>query len=444
MVHRLTGRSPREDGAVAVLVAVLAVVLFAAAAFAVDLGAAWSERRHAQTAADAAALAGAQAIGSADPTATAGAYAANNGLGGAAVNVPPTSGANVGDSSCVEVIVDNTIPTVFAGVIGTAEIDVNARAVACSSTLPGHGPCALCILGPSGLTLSGNGNTTIAVPNGGIVVNSDSDPAVRINGNADVTAERMGGPSAPSGWEVIGNGSFNPAPVTQAAIPDPLAHIPMCPAAGTPNPCPTGSGTPVNVSLNGNNTETLSPGVYGTISANGNSSLTFSPGNYVIGSLSAAGNADLTLGAGTYVFKSGFSFAGNGALDANGVTLYFACSSYPTPCNGGGQAGSSFTCTGNCDMDVSAPTSGPFDGLSMFADRNNTSSDYQISGNGSTFGGTIYLKSGGVRCNGNCGSLNSYVVVKQFVLNGNASVTVDGDPDDNAELAGPGGAVLSE
>ena len=48
-----------EDGAILPIVALLIVVLLVFAAFTVDLGAAWAERRHDQSAADAAVLAAA-------------------------------------------------------------------------------------------------------------------------------------------------------------------------------------------------------------------------------------------------------------------------------------------------------------------------------------------------------------------------------------------------
>ena len=52
-----------DDGAVAVIVAILAVVLFGMAAFAVDMGIAYASKRELSVTSDAAALAGAQAAG---------------------------------------------------------------------------------------------------------------------------------------------------------------------------------------------------------------------------------------------------------------------------------------------------------------------------------------------------------------------------------------------
>lgn len=55
-----------DDGAVAVLVALLAVVLFGFGAFVIDLGALYSERRQLQKGADAGAFAVAQACAGGD------------------------------------------------------------------------------------------------------------------------------------------------------------------------------------------------------------------------------------------------------------------------------------------------------------------------------------------------------------------------------------------
>ncbi|WP_442940073.1 pilus assembly protein TadG-related protein [Nocardioides sp. B-3] len=56
-------RRPRNrDGAIAVLVALLAVVLFTLSAFVADLGVAYTSKRQLQTAADAGALAAAKRL----------------------------------------------------------------------------------------------------------------------------------------------------------------------------------------------------------------------------------------------------------------------------------------------------------------------------------------------------------------------------------------------
>ena len=57
-----------EDGAILPLVGIMIIMLLVFAAFTVDLGAAWAERRQDQTAADAAAMAGAIEYVRSNPT----------------------------------------------------------------------------------------------------------------------------------------------------------------------------------------------------------------------------------------------------------------------------------------------------------------------------------------------------------------------------------------
>ena len=185
----------------------------------------------------------------------------------------------------------------------------------------------------------------------------------------------------------------------------------MCPGAGTPNPCPTTVQS--DVQLTGNESTTINPGIYHSISLTGNGSLTMNPG--------------------TYIITGSLSLTGNGSLVANGVTFYFACSAYPTPCTTA-QSGATFSLTGNGSITVSAPTSGAFQGLSIFADRNNGASD-SLTGNGSAFGGTVYLKSGALTLTGNGQTLNSRVIVNTVTLTGNGSINIDATSSANLTIS---------
>src|SRR3954452_16703535 len=89
----------RQRGQVMVMVALLLPVMMALAAFALDIGTLYAQRRALQNAADAAALAGARALqlqqlGStgADPSATALQFAALNGVTDATGASCPTTG----------------------------------------------------------------------------------------------------------------------------------------------------------------------------------------------------------------------------------------------------------------------------------------------------------------------------------------------------------------
>jgi len=157
------GRADQELGAVAVLIALLAVVLFVMAAFAVDLGNAYAISRQLSVSADASALSAAQKVNQllgvgtpCDPavlnvpsvtTVATTTNAQNDRSGRSTV----TSVQVTCTSHGVEVTVANsrTVPTVFAGVIGISTMSPSATATAVvqvpSAVLGGLRPIAACV-----------------------------------------------------------------------------------------------------------------------------------------------------------------------------------------------------------------------------------------------------------------------------------------------------------
>jgi hypothetical protein len=134
-----------ESGAVAIVVAGMAVLIFVLAAFVVDYGVAFTTKRHLQSGADAAALAGARTVqdkaGLKDTCAvieagTVGTDAENDALANLTAN-KATGGASGSQSvavTCeddrpvVEVQNGRTKSTSFAGIFGVEQIPVGARA----------------------------------------------------------------------------------------------------------------------------------------------------------------------------------------------------------------------------------------------------------------------------------------------------------------------------
>jgi hypothetical protein len=121
-------RIRQERGQAAVLTVVFLVVFLGMAGLVLDVGSWFREQRSAQSAADASALAAAQALP--ESTATAGAlaaqYVAKNGGGVAGVAFASKSVAN----DTVTVRVDRDAPGVFAKLFGIDSVDVGAKATA--------------------------------------------------------------------------------------------------------------------------------------------------------------------------------------------------------------------------------------------------------------------------------------------------------------------------
>ncbi|MCX7670175.1 MAG: Tad domain-containing protein [Anaerolineae bacterium] len=118
-----------ETGQTMAYVALALITLLAMVALAVDVGLAYSARRHMQNAADAGALAGAQALcrgeGADGARAAAQRYAVANNAQTANVTV-----TQVGRGGSVTVVARNPVNTYFAGVVGLRQVNVVADAQA--------------------------------------------------------------------------------------------------------------------------------------------------------------------------------------------------------------------------------------------------------------------------------------------------------------------------
>jgi len=350
---RHAARTASRSGFVLVTMLCCLVVLFAVLGLAIDSAYLEFVKTRMQTAADAAALGGTQefhASGSSSVLSAARADAARNGFTNGidgvtvTVNAPPATGYSTADSSAVEVIIAQQVPTFFMRIIGASSAGLQARAVA----RLGNGLTCLHVLDPAAagaFTLSGSAILRAAC---GIEVASSSSTAFMATGNGTVSAPSIdvhGGAS-------VGSATVSPTPVTGApVVPDPLDGIPAP---------PVGACDYTNVSVSRAASVTLPPGVYcNGITVSSTAQVTFSP-------------------AGTYILKGGgLNISGNSTVTGSGVTLYNTAAP--------GYSYGPVSITGNSDVTLSAPTSGPLAGILFFQDRSITS------GAASTFAGTATL-----------------------------------------------------
>ena len=234
-------------------------------------------------------------------------------------------------------------------------------------------------------SLSLSGNASIDVP-GIVVVDSNSTTALSASGNAQVTASSI---QVVGGFRKTGNAIFSPTPTTGIKpLADPLAGL-AAPSGGT-------SQGSVNLT---NGSKTINPGIYSQINVSGNANLTLNPGVYVI-----AGG--------------GFNVSGNARVSGSGVMIYNAGSKFPST---GGSFGP-ISLSGNGNIQLSAPTTGPYADILIFQSRDNTQ-PITLSGNGSlAMNGTIYAPVALLTMSGN-GKETQPLVVNQLNMSGNASST---------------------
>lgn len=274
--------SPRQEGAVLVVLALSLPVLMLFLALALDVGAFYDARQRMQTAADAGALAGALEIyrGNAGLAVTAAreATAANgfsHGTSGVTVTVnqPPANGDFAGNARYAEVIVSQPQRPHFW--LGRNSVTVSARAVAGSRTRP------TCIyqLDPTTLpqALQVTSNSRVTASNCGIMVNSRDSQALYVANNSNVTAQEI---SVVGGYRLASGGTVNPTPQTGVPVEaDPLQSL-QPPAVGACNF--------TNVTACTSGTRIYAPGVYCSNLANrgirlsNNCRATFNPGTYVL------------------------------------------------------------------------------------------------------------------------------------------------------------------
>lgn len=255
--------------------------------------------------------------------------------------------------------------------------------------------CVICVLdedATDAVHVDGNARITAA---GDIAVNSSASPAVNASGNARITGTAIG---IVGDTQRSGNARLSPAPTQVDPAGDPLASL-VAPDLGE-------AAAPV-VMAGGNSRRTIGPGTYRSI---------------IVG-----GNARLTLEPGVYVITEGITVSGNGRLLGDGVVLYLACGGATSEMCAAGESGADLALSGNGRYELTAPTSGDYDGVAVFADRNNAAELSFRSNQGPSFTGTLYARSAHLSVEGNSRLTveGARLVVATIDASGNARITVE-------------------
>jgi len=139
--------------------------------------------------------------------------------------------------------------------------------------------------------------------------------------------------------------------------------------------------------------------------------MTINPGCYT--NIRLTGSGSLTLNPGIYYITGDVTSSGSGKFTANGVLLYL-------------QSGE-FGLNGSGALNISAMTSGPYAGLSIYMDRSNPS-DVSLTGSGtSSFTGTIYAPASDYELTGSGGTLvvDSQIIASTAALTGSGNINLN-------------------
>jgi hypothetical protein len=247
---------------------------------------------------------------------------------------------------------------------GLNTMKVRARSVA------SNGPASGCVytLDTSGIDVGMTGSGTMFIPDCGIIIDSAASNALKLTGSGSISALSIG---IVGGYSKTGSGSINPSPVTGIAPEaNPLGYL-AAPAFSV-------ASCLANPRFTGSSSNTIGPVVSGgTVCYNG---------------LSMTGSGSLTMNPGTYIIDGAMSMTGSGAISGSGVTIYLA------PPSG------SLSLTGSGALNLTAPTSGTYNGILFFEDPSDTNA-MTITGSGSSdVEGIFYAPAASMTLTGSGGS----------------------------------------
>jgi Flp pilus assembly protein TadG len=384
-------------GMVVALVALLLPVIVGVMALAVDAGLLYLQRRQAQSAADAAALAGSYTMYNTSnftqAQSAAVAIGTQNGFTITNVNVTQPK------STQIAVTVTSNPPRFFSALWGSGGLTISASATAqsnssSSGTTP-YSTSGVILLDSSAsgsLSLAGSAKITASA---GIQVNSNSKTAVNAN-NAGTTASPLnivGGYTTSSGGTLTGTVSTG---VTSVGNPLSSISAPSIPAATT---------TPLSKYI-GYGSYTMQPGLYaGGVSLGNGGTFTMEPGLY-------------------YIQGGNFTVANGATLTGSGVTIYID----GTNVSGTSSPGS-ISFQGGTTTTLSAPSSssnGAIQGMVYYQNSTSTTSPSFANGTNVNLTGTFYAAAAPLTfAGGNLSNFASQVVVDSMNLSNDAQITID-------------------
>lgn len=398
-----------RSGSIIVL-AVLGMPLFVGAlGLGAETGYWYMSQRQLQHAADLAAHAGAVGLQAGATKARVQATSIDVAMGNGAktgdalrINAPPLAGPLAGDPLAVEVVISRAHAPLFSGLFRSDPVNANGRAVSKVDWSSKKQACilALNVTAPGAITASGSTAVTL---NGCDLVSNSNAADSFLSGSAPVRARclytvggAVGSPSLECGSPVT---NTTPARDPFAAVAEPVVTGTCDKAVFTPG-----------------GTTTLTPAV---LHPSGVPFMRFCNG------LDVKGN--LVMNPGLYIIEGKFTILGGAdqsttdvSISGSGVTLYFT-------------SGSSIALNGRTTAKLSAPSSGPFQGILMFGSRASALLDQKLAASPMTsMQGAIYMTKARVEFAGNATISGCVQVIADQVLFTGSSQMVASCPEAQA------------
>jgi len=384
-------------------------VLLTFVAIAIDGGLLMDRHREAQKTADAAAMAAAEKLfanwmtyqgkdtnGKAADAARD--VATQNGYPNVTVHIPPETGPFAGKDGYAEVLVETTQKRYFSTLLGSEDIKVKARSVSQGRWVAAKmGILVLDLYSSSSLVLNGGGAMTVV--DSPTIVNSNAPDAANATGGGTAISPEFDITGVPG---IAGSGTWTGTIYSgQQPTPDPLRYL--------PDPDPSTMTVQSNNATHVSGTQTLTvwPGVYKKgIEVSGQGTLIMMPGIY-------------------YMDGGGFSFTGQGSLQAEGVMIV----------NDPKSNSDNISITGTGSIKLTPMTTGIYSGISLWQRRSATNTLYVDGNGGNVMTGTFYAPNGllNVTGNGSNDVIGSQYISKDLKVSGNGSFKVNWKPDQVAK-----------
>ena len=437
----MKSKSFSQRGQALILIALAGIALFGIAGLAIDGSAKFSDRRHAQNAADTAALAGALALARSEVNwelnalnrAMDNGYDDNHVSNEVEVYNPPISGtfSDCSDvhfdcNDYVQVIVTSHIDTWFMRVLGFEQTTNIVQAVASKYSAVSNfnfGGNAVVALAPTGCALMTQGGTNLAVIGGGLFSNSDDSTCSfkkdSCAGTTNIDADDIGTQGTIT---MVGGASINTGcPPDAGLAPAGSKQLPFPPPYQEIAPPPECSESLITVSGNPNSV-TLSPGHYAKMPPKPNiKGITLQPGVYCIDQEIRIGSTDtFVIGGGTF-------------YSTPGVLLYLMPGG-SFVFNGGSTVQIWGINQANVDADIALA---PYKGFLIYAAPNYASGtpvNCTVNGGAlSMFQGTIYAPYCNMTVNGGSGStgFQSQLIGYNVKFSGTSDIILNYEADDS-------------
>jgi Flp pilus assembly protein TadG len=401
--HRHARQS--EHGQALILIVFAIVGLVGITALAVDGGNVYSDRRHAQNAADAAALAAALSringevwVNRAYQVAASNGYN-NNGVTNSVVVVsPPTAGVYKGNIEYIQVTITSHVRTYFASVVGMQSLTntVQAMARAKPSVLgPLFGGAAVVALAPTSdcwfhKAFEVNAELTLDIFGSGILINSNNPTcALWTQGEGSIRIETL------QPIQIVGGAQIQkPKLITPYPPVTHWAPIPYPPPVFMPKVSCTGSSHQVSP-----DSQEMTPGNWGREPFPPTGINRLAPGTYCLG-------GDFILGPGQ-------------TLTGDEVVIVMES----------GQ----LRWTGGSLIKIGAPKSGKYHGLLIYQPMENQNTMILNAEIDSSIKGTILAPAAQIRIKGNASTygFHSQIIGYTILADGQDNVIIKYNPDDN-------------